>query len=357
MRVEIVHEISEIRKLAQAWDSLAESFGQTGLMQTSGYYLSYFESLRKNAQFEFIVAVYRGVELRAVLPLSKVLKKRLFLSVKILQLPDTPIPVRGMLWPPDWSLDDLHRLLRQLHVYVAWDLVKLGGFIQDELSQLVGKEVASPFAIRAIAINNFIQLDFDDYGRDVLAKKMRSNLKRGLARLKALGEVEFVTVCDQSVLDHAFDQFVALEASGWKSQRGGKRAIALHPDQLEFYRNLMKRFARSNRCDIHLLLINKEPVAADFCVISGASVYWLKHGFNERYTDASPGQLLRKYVIDRYSQHPDVTRYDMISSYSWQKVWKPTSREVIELQAINRTLIGSIVRAAYYLKKTIRRSH
>lgn len=347
IKLEILRGASGIRQIYDEWSDLAAQCGAGRLMQLPDYYLSCAEKLLKNSDGMLIAALRKNRTLVAVVPLQFRVRKKLGVSFNIVEFPDTPSPIREFVALDSVSLADLSGCLRTQFQSVfgkRLDMLRLSGFTvaASENTETINDDKDLPVSM--IGKNNYIQVYDGDYVQEKLSSNMRSNLRRRRKRLDKLGTAEFKTVTELPELDSAFDAFVETEAAGWKSQRGGKRAIKLHEDQQSFYRDLTSRFAKNGQCHIHLLTLNGKAIASDYCLASGNSVSSLKHGYDEQFTDVTPSNLLRQYTVEYYSKDDTIDVIDLVSGYSWQDRWKPNHRCVCLAQDFNRTFRGQLLR-------------
>src|SRR6185503_4060861 len=104
----------------------------------------------------------------------------------------------------------------------------------------------------------------------------RRHLRKCRKTLEQLGEVEFVCTRDPARLPDYFDQFLSLEASGWKGAQGEGTAIKLDPTLVCFYSNLLTAFSASGNCEINLLRVDGRNVAGDFALLANGTWYQLK---------------------------------------------------------------------------------
>jgi len=341
-----------INKIREEWVDLAHRCGALHLMQLPDYYLSFATRLAPTPNEMLVAAFYDNLEIIAIMPLRFARRAKFGIKFGLLEFPSTPIPVRGFVASNHISFQTLVTCLVSQFARVygeQWDILRLVGFTTPLTNYVAAAE--KPKIITTIVDkNNFIQLCDGDYVQDILSTKMRSNLRRRMKKLMKLGEFEFKTISSLPELNNAYDAFVETEAAGWKSQRSGKRAIKLHPDQKAFYHDLAVRHARDGRCHIHLLEVDGRAIASDFCLLAGNSVYTIKHGFDEAFSDISPSHLLREYTINYYSGQDDIQTIDFISGYAWQDRWMPASRDVLSLVAFNRTIRGRALKAYLLLK-------
>lgn len=329
------------------WKRLCEQAGATGLMQNPEYYESFAEILGQGGR-DFIAAAFVADDrLIAVLPLSVSERRRFGLRYRVVSFPETPIPVRSYAASHDVTIEDLANVLQRCfrsEFGKNWDALSLCGYTSYADDMEVESSDAGGSVLARIGKNNYIDLSQPDYFNRELSPNMRSNLRRRTRRLAEAGNFEFRTIDDFPALDAAFETFVETEAAGWKSHRGGKRAIKLHEDQRAFYRDLLERFAKDGNAHIHLLNLEGQTIAADYVLICGDVAYSLKHGYDEDFSDFTPSNLLRQYTIEFYEASDRISKIDLISGYQWQDRWKPKSRTVYEIRRFNNTAKGLLLK-------------
>jgi CelD/BcsL family acetyltransferase involved in cellulose biosynthesis len=347
---------SGIAALREDWKQLCRRTGAESLMQSPEYYESYANILATDDSAVVAAAFYRDGQLIAVLPLAVAEIRKFGVSIGVITFPETPIPVRSFVTIDGVTIDGLVKKLRhdfRLAFGRSWDFMRLTGYI-SYAAEPGGQSDSADRNRKRIGKNNFLDLSNPDYFSEVLSANMRSNLTRRMKRLEKLGEWAFETIDQLPDLDNAFEEFIETEAAGWKSHRGGKRAIKLHEDQQLFYRDLLTRYADSGNCHIHLLRLDGRTIAADFVLVSGDTAYSLKHGYDETYSEVTPSNLLRKYTIDFYSESENIRTLDLVSGYEWQSRWKPESRPVFEIRYFNNTAKGMLLRIYDALTKVAR---
>jgi CelD/BcsL family acetyltransferase involved in cellulose biosynthesis len=348
LSLEVFSGSQGIAELHDRWVSLANRCGASQLMQLPDYYACYAKSLASSAAETLVAAFSQGAELVAVMPLSYSETRKAGLTVRQLEFPPTPIPLRDFVAADGVTLDALIHCMRdqfQAAYGKQWDRLRCDGIARPSETKLFSDAANGSVSTSVVGKNNYIQLTDGDYILDSLSGNMRSNLRRRKKKLAKLGEFEFRTVATFPDLEKAYEDFVETEAAGWKSVSGGKRAIKLHPDQKSFYFDLLERFAHRGMAHIHLLELDGRAIASDYCLLAGKSAFSLKHGFDETFSDVTPSNLLREYTIEYYSANEDIEIIDLISGYAWQDRWKPAHRTVRSFSAFNGTLIGRLLGA------------
>jgi CelD/BcsL family acetyltransferase involved in cellulose biosynthesis len=336
-----------ISAIYNQWIELARQSKATHLMQQPDYYLSYAERIAPAPDAIFVAAFFDSLELLAIVPLRFNKRSKLGITIGCLEFPKTPIPIKGLVVQDHVNFNTLVSCLEKQFTAVygkQWDLLKLEG-ITTPVSDYITAFEKSKIIIATISQNNYIHLTGGNYVQESLSTKMRSNLRRRMKKLASIGSFAFKTVSRRPELYDAYDAFLETEAAGWKSRRGGRRAIKLHQNQRAFYRDLLDRYSKDGRCHIHLLEVNGRAIASDYCLLAGHSAFSLKHGFDEAYSAVSPSQLLREYTINYYSSRDDIQIIDFISDYAWQDQWRPEKRNVLSVMAFNRTVRARLLQA------------
>ncbi|MEW6640203.1 MAG: GNAT family N-acetyltransferase [Pseudomonadota bacterium] len=123
-----------------------------------------------------------------------------------------------------------------------------------------------------------------------LSHKKLKNLRRLRHRLGEHGEVTFKVASRPDEIGPALDAFLALEARGWKAQRG--TALAQHDGDVRFMRSATAALAARGACEIVTLTAGDTPVAAGVVLRHQGRAFWFKIGIDERFAKISPGVQL-----------------------------------------------------------------
>ncbi len=126
---------------------------------------------------------------------------------------------------------------------------------------------------------------------DTLARRGASNhalreLYRRRRRLEELGAVEFTLIGEPGAAQAALDEFLALEASGWKGRRG---ALLRERKLADFARFATQEMSRGDQCKIARLALDGRPLAMGILFESGGRAYFWKIAFDERFRAYAPG--------------------------------------------------------------------
>jgi CelD/BcsL family acetyltransferase involved in cellulose biosynthesis len=126
------------------------------------------------------------------------------------------------------------------------------------------------------------------FERTMPAKRQRE-LRRQRRRLDELGTVTLAEA-DSSDMAAALEDFLALEAAGWKGRAG--TAAMQNEDVLHFVRRAVAGLEREGKASVHRLLLNGQAIAATVTLTSGNTAWGWKVAYDEIYAPYSPGVLL-----------------------------------------------------------------
>lgn len=164
-----------------------------------------------------------------------------------------------------------------------------------------------------------------------LSRNARSQVRRRARRLAERGEVTFRTTTGGPTLDADLDELFRVEASGWKA-RGGT-AILTEPGAEALYRSFAHAAARKGWLRVHLLEVGGRVVAGDLACAIGDEAFLLKTGFDEDWSEASPGLVLRAEVL-RATIEDGRRGYDFLGPDDEYKLrWTDTVRPRVTLTA------------------------
>jgi CelD/BcsL family acetyltransferase involved in cellulose biosynthesis len=179
--------------------------------------------------------------------------------------------------------------------------------------------------------------------------KFRANLRRRARRLAEAGAVAVRRVDGGEGVDEALDEFLALEASGWKGAHG--TAIALDPALVRFYRRMAHDAAARGGLALRALLLDGRPVAVHLGLVHRGVYYLPKTAYDEALGSASPGQLLQREVLAECEAR-GLDGFDFLGpDMEWKREWAPTHAPHDWLYVYRPSLAG---RAMHSLKHRLR---
>lgn len=138
------------------------------------------------------------------------------------------------------------------------------------------------------------QLASDRDGKAYLEKAIssasRKKLRQHRRRLADKGALQSSVLTGADAVRHGFEDFLALEAAGWKGRQG--TALLCHPDDARFARAMIAALAALGEASIHMLTLDDRPASMQVVLRSGTAAFTWKTAYDEALRDVSPGMLL-----------------------------------------------------------------
>jgi Acetyltransferase (GNAT) domain len=154
--------------------------------------------------------------------------------------------------------------------------------------------------------------DADELLRDALGAKKLKELRRQRHRLAEHGAVSFEVARKPDDVARALEIFLALEASGWKAQRG--TALTQDDGDASFIRRAAAGLAEHSRCEIAVLRAGDTPVAAAIVLRHLDRAFYFKLGVDERFARLSPGVQLTLDVTRHLCADPGIAMVDSMAA-------------------------------------------
>jgi CelD/BcsL family acetyltransferase involved in cellulose biosynthesis len=127
----------------------------------------------------------------------------------------------------------------------------------------------------------------DDYLRNTLSAGVRKEYRRQRKRLGERGLLEFRTLRDTREVNDWLEQFLALEASGWKGREG--HALGLSENQRSFLLVAAQAGFARDQVLLQGLFLNDRPVAMLLSFLAGSGGFAFKIAYDETLAKYSPG--------------------------------------------------------------------
>jgi CelD/BcsL family acetyltransferase involved in cellulose biosynthesis len=189
--------------------------------------------------------------------------------------------------------------------------------------------------------------------------EIRKSFRRRMARLDAIGAVEHAVYGAPSAeRAAALNQFLELEASGWKGRH--RTAMKSRPNTLAF---MNEAFAQDSRLDyeIERLTVGGAPVAMCLNLVGGGVINTFKQAYDETYASYSPGKLLDRRAVARVIEAEGRLHYDScaLPGYPIEDIWH--EREVVAHKLVGLgdppcpRKLDILARRAMRIQKAIRR--
>ena len=138
-------------------------------------------------------------------------------------------------------------------------------------------------------------LGADTYLAKSLSARARQDLNRRARRLAEVGAVDFHWETGSDGLAAWLDEFLALEAAGWKGDAGS--ALACDRATEALFRDSLTGAARCERLIRLSLRVDGRPIAMLSTFLAPPGAFGFKTAFDEEFARFSPGLLLEREFL------------------------------------------------------------
>lgn len=357
IRFQVLRGADAFRDLAHVWSDVLRRIERPDFFHQYQWYDAMLDAWPDVAADTYFMVAYRGSDAIAICPLQLRLTPLHGIPVRTLAPPDpNDVAYPGFICAAADAGAVFGALLQHLRSQrkIHWDVLALPRIFADD--HLIAELDAQPCVYsHARGVCYYYRAD---QGKEAINARMSSGLRKHLRwcrrQLSQLGDVEFITTSEPGQLEQLLDEFLDLEASGWKGAAGEGTAIKLDPALLEFYRGLLTRFGSTGHCEINLLRANGRNLAGQFCLISAGTWYHLKIAYDESYDKISPGSVLLDEVLTRLCADPAIDIASFLTGATWAERWHADELHVQRVIARNNTLAGHMFMLETKMRRVVR---
>jgi CelD/BcsL family acetyltransferase involved in cellulose biosynthesis len=198
------------------------------------------------------------------------------------------------------------------------------GPIRDALGRVVARRrcdnIVEERRRRAVLRSD---LDGSAYLELSVSGSRRRKLRQLRSRLGRQGEVSYRRATDPEAVAVATEDFLALEARGWKGRRG--TALASDRRLADFTREAVTGLAKDGLASVSWLALDGRPVSMGVVLRSGATASTWKIAYDEEAAPFSPGYLLALEDTAAFLADPAIAEVDSCASAEFgimAEVWR-----------------------------------
>lgn len=205
--------------------------------------------------------------------------------------------------------------------------------------------------VRCLALDSYSRpvlrraKDGEAYINDFLSRKDRQELRRRERRLQELGNLTRVTLGPDEDLQRWIDDFLRLEASGWKGKQG--TAMKCSDANRRFLTQTFEAAYRRGRLEIVGIDLDGKPLARSTGFLAGDGGYAFKPAYDEAFAKCSPGIIAEVARIRNLHELPGVRWMDSFTDADnsfMSRLWK--DRLTVQSVAFGTNAAGALALAA-----------
>jgi len=203
----------------------------------------------------------------------------------------TPVIDRVMLEPVLAAMLDRIASMPDCPNQIAVDMMDLDGATMAALTRVTAERGNAPVVLEERA-RPLLQSgeEPEAYFKNAMSSSSRKKLRQMRNKLSREGDLTSEIVTEPQAVSRALEEFLTLEASGWKKENG--TALLCDDADARFFRAGFVALAEAGRAQIHALRLDGKPVAMQIVARSGPAASTWKTAYDEAYAGFSPGSLL-----------------------------------------------------------------
>lgn len=144
--------------------------------------------------------------------------------------------------------------------------------------------------------------DAESYLTNAIGKNHRREYRRLWRRLSETGSLDYRIITGKTAIKDAFNDFLSLEAAGWKGTRG--TAFLSKQTDADFARETVSALAERDLVRIHTLTLDDRLIASLVVFVQGDQAWTWKTAYDEALRAYSPGVLLMIEVLKNHHENP-----------------------------------------------------
>jgi CelD/BcsL family acetyltransferase involved in cellulose biosynthesis len=172
----------------------------------------------------------------------------------------------------------------------------------------------------------------------------RSNLNKARHKVERTGTASYEMAHELGRIRALFEEFLRVEASGWKGAAGTRSAIGLDRRLIGFYQSLIDDFAPAGRISVNVMRVEDRVIASQFCLCDADTIHVYKQGYDENFAHLGPGNSLLEHLVRWCSASGRLRKISLVGRPHWFQDWKPEHSNVYRLHIFNRTPLGQVHR-------------
>lgn len=347
-------------KIRHEWQAILDTMPHYNFFHTWEWYYSYLHNLDKSPDKTEFHVVFLEKKPIAIFALKRQREKYFFFTLNMLEAPSHSHMDLATFAVTNYSQTGLYHLfidhLNQ-HTTTKWDALRVGKILgADNIYQEIKANKTTSIIKVKHTNSSYMKCDADTNHLNInLPKKFHRNIRRLKKRALTIGKVIYFYEKERDRLNDAFEIFLKLEASGWKGQTGTGSAIILNDQVKNFYFSLIDQFSKDSRCQINLIKIGESYAAGQFCLIANGVLSILKIGFNEKFKDIAPSNLLLFDLLQKCQLDPEINTVSLTTGPLWAKRWHPENLDVYNLFMFNKTIKGIILYFLLFCKERLKK--
>ena len=324
MTTSVIRDEDDFYRLGDSWDLLLSRFPNPSIFLTFEWLSTWWKHFKEGREL-FVVVTEQDGKIEGIAPLA-IEHGRLGRRLHFLGRPGSDYS--DFITSKD-SESCLDSLLNPVLSRQAWDTTVLDGITGDSPNfkrlAAIWESMAPKGQYRTDGPAPYLTLGerWDDYQKG-LSKKLITDTRRRLRRLRDIGEVNFKRCSDSDEVAGLMDQMVSLKRARYRAT--GARDIFRDERRGEFYQEVALKLLERGWLDLSYLELNGTVMAIHFGFVHSNRFFHYMPSFRQEYAHFSPGRLLVDHQV-RWAFEAGLEEFDFLMGADQYKYeWTDTFR-------------------------------
>lgn len=328
MQTRIIRTIEGFRDLEARWGEMLRDSDLNAPFFSWTWYDAWWKHFAEGSELFLIAGETPDGQLRFVAPLRKGRRSLRGLPVsEISFLANSISPRSGVLFRKDCpgpeALDAMFRCLAEHRS--EWDMLRLWN-LPEGVAYLPGfDEAGSRHGFHAIREPGWqsayvaMEGEFETYLTGNFGKNRRRGIQQKVRQLSARPGYRILDFKRPEDVAQGLELAFAVSRASWKGKLGTD--MAGEESRRAFYQDISHRLAERGQVRIWISLLEDNPIALQYQLVDGDTVYLIVNDFSDEHHGMSPGTVLLYQVIERMYQEK-LRRFQFSGdNYDYKSKW------------------------------------
>ena len=337
MRIERIDDFDAFLALEPAWNLLCRRTGTSSFFSSHAWFRCCWEA-RADGLLPLVLVAREGDDVIGLAPFFvQTLNWRIFpmCTASLMQNQDSPfadVPIVE---------DRRHEILTLFAAHLA-RMPKLQVVLLKKIRRsspthraLLELRANSPIVRSTGGSSPFIDLrgGWDEFWK-AQSQRFKKTVRNVANRVERLGNVTLEEISGTASPAACLDVYSRIAERSWKSTL--PVSLGANPRIARFFELVTPILHADRRLLLWVLRLDGAPIAAEYHVDDGDTIYALRSDFDDRYREASPGAYLNDRIVRTYFER-DVDIYDMgPGDNPYKQRWATGARELDQFSFFNQ---------------------
>jgi CelD/BcsL family acetyltransferase involved in cellulose biosynthesis len=149
-------------------------------------------------------------------------------------------------------------------------------------------------------------------------KNLRSALRKARNRFEREGALTITVATDPEAVAAAYEEFVKVEASGWKAEAG---ALVNRPQERALLAQFLVEEARRGFAQVRTIRLDGRAAASQLATLTGRTLELYKVAYDDELSALSPSNLVMADLVRACCDDPKVDGIDLVTNQPWHDRW------------------------------------